>query len=698
MMWPRRGISGLMVLAMALTMLPLPGPSAPAITAALSYSDDIGGFGPDNAVGVYTHSGTATGPASNEQVGEVSTGYSGTLIRGDAPLLDACGDAYTPIYTIQGSSLTSPLVGTEVALEGIVVGDFQNNTALDNGNLRGFHVQDPAGDGDPATSDGIFVYGSATDAVDVAIGDRVRVRGTVSEYNGLTEVTAGQIWLCSSGNSVAPTALSLPVSSLDDWERYEGMLVTFPQALVISDYSDFDRYNEIVLTSVRQIQPTAVYEPGSPEALAMAQSHLLSRIMLDDGRSTQNSDPAIHPNGLPFDLTNLFRGGDTVANVTGVVDYSYGIYRVQPTEGADYVAANPRTATPEDTGGSLNVASFNVLNYFITTDTGVPICGPGADQECRGADTAEEFTRQRAKIVAALAAMNADVVGLIEIENHPGDMPTADLVAGLNDMLGAGTYAYIATGATGIDAIRQALIFKPASVTPVGAHAILVDQAFTNPLGYLTEGGALDEMSRPALAQTFRDIATGGSFTVVVNHLKSRGSPCDTLLPRDEVQDDDPVQGNCSLTRTLGAQALVDWLVTDPTGSGDPDVLVIGDLNAYAREAPVDVLLASGYTDAVAHYLGDGAYTYVYDGQVGSLDHGLAGVNHSLADQITGVTVWHINADEPDLIDYDMSYKKPAQEQLYAPDPYRSSDHDPVLIGLNPRPLDVRLWLPLVCR
>jgi predicted extracellular nuclease len=580
------------------------------------------------------------------------------------PPPEACGDPFTPIYQVQGNGLASPLVGTEVAVEGIVVGDFQNNGLPDNGDLNGFHVQDPAGDGDPTTSDGIFVY--APGGMDVSVGDAVRVRGTVSEYNGMTEVTASQIWVCSSGNSVAPTALSLPVMSLDDFEPYEGMLVTFLQALYISEYFNFDRYGEIVLSSARQNQPTAVVEPG-PAAVDLAAANLLDRITLDDGRTSQNPDPAIHPNGSVFDLSNLFRGGDTVQNVTGVLDYSFDLYRIQPTQGADYTSANPRTDYPDGVGGNLKVASFNVLNYFTTIDTGAFICGPAADQECRGADTPEEFTRQRAKIIAALTAIDADVVGLIEIENHPGDVPTADLVSGLNDMMGAGTYDFIATGAIGTDAIRQAFIYKPAAVSPVGAYAILdtsVDPRF------------LDDYNRPVLAQTFQDNATGGIFTVAVNHLKSKGSDCNAVGDPDTGDG----SGNCNLTRKAAAEALVDWLATDPTGSGDGDYLIIGDLNSYDKEDPIDALLAGDYTDLIYQYLGEYAYSYVFDGQLGYLDHALA--NASLLNKVTGTTVWHINADEPDLIDYDMTFKGPNQDALYAPDPYRSSDHDPVIVGL----------------
>src|SRR5690606_29025847 len=225
-------------------------------------------------------------------------------------------------------------------------------------------------------------------------------------------------WLCDSGYSVMPTPLTLPVTSLDSFEPYEGMLVTFPQALVISEYFNFDRFGEIVLSSARQNQPTAVVEPGAP-ATALTTQNLLDRLTLADGRTIQNPDPAIHPSGAVFDMTTLFRGGDTVANVTGVLDYSFDLYRIQPTQGADYTPANPRPPQPDDVGGNLKVASFNVLNYFTTIDTGAFICGPAEDQECRGADTPEELTRQRDKIIAALITINADVVGLIEIENHP---------------------------------------------------------------------------------------------------------------------------------------------------------------------------------------------------------------------------------------------------------------------------------------
>jgi hypothetical protein len=221
------------------------------------------------------------------------------------------------------------------------------------------------------------------------------------------------------------------------------------------------------------------------------------------------------------------------------------------------------------------------------------------------------------------------------------------------------------------------MIYKPATVTPVGSYAILdstVDPRF------------IDTRNRPALAQTFQENATGGRFTVAVNHLKSKGSSCG-------VGDDDTTtgQGNCNGTRTLAAQALADWLATDPTGSGDPDMMIIGDLNSYAKEDPIVALQNAGYTDMVAAFGGPNAYSYVFDGQLGYLDHALA--NSSLLTQVTDVAEWHINADEIPLFDYNDDVRDTGEASfeeesdtlpLYEANAFRTSDHDPVVISLNP--------------
>ncbi|PKO04796.1 MAG: endonuclease/exonuclease/phosphatase [Chloroflexi bacterium HGW-Chloroflexi-3] len=613
-------------------------------------------------------------------------GFTGSITLGEAyntpglpnmiyeippPPPEQCGDPYTAIYEIQGSGLETPLFGTELATEGIVVGDFLT------GGKNGYYIQDSSGDGDPSTSDGIFVYQPGGT---IATGDHVRVRGKATEFYGLTQISSvSQVWICESGLSVEPTSISLPVDDVSDFEKYESMLITFPQALSISEYFNFDRYGEIVLTTERFLTFTAEYEPSILDYFDAVEKFKRNRIILDDGRTTQNPDPAVHPNWYEFNLDNLFRGGDLVQNVTGIMDYGFNEYRIQPVQGADYYNTNPRPDMPDDVSGDIKVASFNVLNYFTTIDTGAWICGPSGDMQCRGADTPEEFIRQRDKIIAALSAINADVVGLMEIENHVSNAAVIDLVDGLNAVMGEGTYEYIDTEPDyiGTDAIKVAIIYKPASVELSGNYAILdstVDSRFD------------DSKNRPTLAQSFQDKTNGGVFTVAVNHLKSKGSSC------DDVGDPDlgDGAGNCNLTRKYAAEAMVDWLAMDPTGSGSNNYLIIGDLNSYDKEDPIDAILAGpddvvgtedDYTDLLFHYIGEDAYTYVFDGQIGYLDHALA--NPELFAMVTGTTVWHINADESDLIDYDMSFKLPAQDALYAPDPFRSSDHDPVIVGLK---------------
>jgi Ca2+-binding RTX toxin-like protein len=331
---------------------------------------------------------------------------------------------------------------------------------------------------------------------------------------------------------------------------------------------------------------------------------------------------------------------------------------------------------------------MNTLNFFLTldtttSDTGPGPCGGNQNLDCRGADADQplEFTRQRDKLLAALTGLDGDIIGLNELENTPGVEPLGDptkgIVAGLNAMPGADPYAYIDTGVIGTDAIRVGLIYRPSKVVPVGGFEILDSS---------DDPRFLDTKSRPALAQTFEELATGARFTVVVNHLKSKGSACTDVGDPDAGDG----QGNCNGTRTLAAQALVDWLATDPTGSGDPDFLIMGDLNSYAQEDPIDAIKAGAddtagtgddYTNLIFQYQGTYAYSYTFDGQAGYLDHALA--NSSLASQVAGAADWHIDSDEPDVVDYDTSFKGPNQEALYEPNPYRASDHDPVIVGLG---------------
>jgi predicted extracellular nuclease len=544
-----------------------------------------------------------------------------------------CGGPATPIHDVQGSGSASPLIDQVVTIEGVVVGDFQGSAGL-----GGFFVQeeDAHADGDPLTSEGIFVYQGNT-GVAVNLGDVVRVTGKVAEYYDLTELSnVTDVRVCGSGATATPATVSLPAASSTSLEAFEGMRVTLPQTLYATETYTVGRYGEVALSAnARLFQPTNVVAPGAP-AQALQAANNLARIQLDDGSNTQN--PPVVPYLGP---DNTLRIGDTLAGLTGVLGYAFGTYEIHPSGGTSsvqFTRANPRTDAPTNPGGSLKVAGFNVLNYFTTLDTGAPICGPTGGLDCRGADSSSEFERQRAKILAALATIDADIVGLTELENN-ASASLQDLVDGLNGQLGAGTYAFIDTGTIGTDAIKVGLIYKPGRVTPVGPFAVL--DSSVNPQ-------FVDTLNRPVLAQTFAQVTNGERLTVAINHLKSKGSAC------ANDPDTGDGQGNCNLTRTAAAQAEAAWLASDPTASGDADVLIIGDLNAYAMEDPIAAFKANGYTSLVETFVGPNAYSYVFDGQSGYLDHALASAG--LSAQVVGVVEWHITADEPVVLDYNQEF------------------------------------------
>lgn len=576
------------------------------------------------------------------------------------PPFGECGDPATLISEVQGNGPASPFSGESgIIVEGVVVADFQRADQL-----GGFFLQeeDAQADGDPLTSDGIFVFDNGV-GPDVRVGDVVRVEGTVTEFFDKTEINeVTNLAVCASGVAATPATVTLPLAPASDFERFEGMLVSIEDTLFVTGNANQGRFGEVELSIGGPLDvPTNVVAPG-PEAIALRDLNDRSRIQLDDGSGGQNPLPL--PPYIGDD--NTLRTGDTVPGLTAAMDYSFGAYELHPVGPVNFTRVNNRTGPP-DVGGTVRVASFNTLNYFTTLDDSGPICGPLADQDCRGADTAMEFMRQRAKLVAAIAALDADVAGLIEIENDATDMPLADLVDGLNDVTAPGTYAYIPTGAIGGDAIRVGLIFKPAALTPLNAFAILdstVDPTFD------------DARNRPVLAQSFTVNENELVFSVAVNHLKSKGSDCDDVMDPDAGDG----QGDCNGVRTRAATALTNWLAGDPTGSGSDDSLIIGDLNAYAQEDPIAVIEMAGYADLIEAFSGtgvaNGAYSINFAGESGYLDHALS--SPGMTPNVTGAASWHINADEPRALDYN-DFNQP---DLYNADEFRSSDHDPILIGL----------------
>ena len=597
--------------------------------------------------------------------------------------VDACSLPYTPIYTIQGSGDATPIPGI-VTTRGVVVGDYEGPSPT----LRGFYLQDPEGDADLATSDGIFVFNANNNSVN--LGDVIRITGRAEEFQNQTQITSVTAILNCGTGSVVPVDVNLPFASPTAAESYEGMLVRLPQTLYVSEHFQLGRFGQVLLSSgARLQQPTNVVAPGAP-ALALQAENNLNKILVDDALQNQNADPIVFARGgQPLSAANTLRGGDTATGIVGVLTYTWGgnsaspnAYRVRPINALggsiNFEPVNERPAGAPALSGRLRVAGMNLLNFFNTFGSSACSLGVGGGPtECRGAGSALEFERQWPKTVAAVVGTQADVIGLVEMENDGYGVDSASqfLVDRLNAATAPGTFALIdvdaLTGqinALGTDAIRVGLIYRPASVTPVGTTAVLNSAAFVN-------GGDGSPRNRPALAQAFEENSTGARFVVSVNHLKSKGSACDTPDMGDG-------QGNCSAVRTTSANLLTAWLASDPTGTGDPDALIIGDLNSYAQEDPIIAILNAGYTNLIHQFQGPDAYSYVFDGQWGYLDHALS--TTSLTAQVASAADWHINADEPSVLDYNLDFKTPnLQNLLYAADEFRIADHDPVLIDLN---------------
>lgn len=686
--WTRdlSGSGGKVILADTVNGVPCNGGATPCSPADLALIIDLVGYGGAN----FFEGSAAPSPSTTLSItrqGCADTDVNGADFRAGTPeprnsaspaaSCNVVAPLVLTIPQIQGVGATSPFAGQLAQTSGVV-------TRVNN---NGFYLQDATGDGDPATSDGIFVFTGS--APTVVAGDLVQLQGTVTEFNvgaagnpdttprPLTELTGiAGLQVIGSGFSVAPTLVTLPETVNDDLERVEGMLVTINGPLIVSQNFFQGRFGQVTLSAGGRLEtPTNRFRPGTPEALAQADLNARARLLLDDGTSQQN------PNPTPYiGADDTLRAGDTVDTLTGVIDYGlatassagFGDYRLQPTAPVSITRTNPRTVTPDGVGGNLRVASFNVLNYFTTfTDgndafgnsgQGCTLGGAVSASNCRGASNGAEFNRQRAKIIEALAAIDADAVGLIELQNN-GPVAIQNLVDGLNARIGANVWAALpdAAAGTGTDAIKVGLIYKPARLAPAGPA-----QSDTDPVN-----------NRPTLAQTFA-APNGEQVTVVVNHFKSKS--CSDATGADLDAGDG--QGCYNATRLAQAQRLRAWLSGLPGATGD--VLILGDLNAYAKEDPIVELTGNGYADQIGRFNSFG-YGFVFDGAAGRLDHALASA--PLVPKVTRALEWHINADEPSVIDYNTEFKQPlcatCGPDYYSATPYRSSDHDPVVVGLS---------------
>ena len=630
--------------------------------------------------------------ATQVVLGGVASMYTGTQIplanakisTTPALLLEpSCAGAaiLTPIYDIQGSGAATTLTGSKIT-EGVVVGDFQST---DTTGLQGFYIQDRYGDGNTNTSDAIFVdQSTSTPDTAVSVGDFVRVTGIVGEAFGQTRIEPTNISACGTRVLPATIRVTFPLpTGQSDLEKYEGMLVQIPTELTVTELFRLGEFGQATLSSGglnnetntdnRLDQFTQFNAPNAANFTTYKNNNSRRSLVVDDGRA--DSNPPVNllgRGGNPLTASNTLRGGDTITDLTGIINFSFSAYRIQPTAPTNFQAVNPRPTAPT-VGGTLRVASFNVLNFFTTLNqaTFTPAnCSNSI--AARGAEDSIEFTRQKAKIIQAILAIDPDVLGVIEMQNN-GTTAIDNLVAELNTSAGAGTYstASAPTNGYGCDAIKVDFIYKPSKVN-LGSIVSPDDTVYTS----FSSSGT----GRKPVAATFTQISNGAVFTAVMNHFKSKGSAAAGAGNTDAGDG----QGNSNALRVQNSTDLKNWLATNPTGTTDPDYLLMGDFNAYTKEDPLVVLETAGYTNLNPAT----SYSYVFDGAWGSLDHAFG--SSSLTTQVAGAQKLHINADEPTALDYNTTLdngtviKTAAQViSLYAADPYRSSDHDPVVVGLN---------------
>lgn len=603
----------------------------------------------------------------------------GLSLLGIAPAQAAV--ATHTIAQVQGTNTAStPLSGQTVTVEGIVTGDHRT------GGYRGIYVQTAgsggAADATPNASDGIFVFLAANPATGISIGDRVTVTGTAGEFNGVTQISAsaaGAVELVQAGAGV-PSVTPLPATVLGSArEAFEGMLVRPSGTFKLVSSHNLQSFGEL-WTSAGSAMPVEAFEtaaPGSTAAAAVTTANTNARLLLDDGYSIR-VDNAAHPGDQPyFTEGTVVRNGDNVVFPAGgsLLGFEFGNWRLQPptplTDASPaslkptFTTGNPRPAAAPAVGGDLTVAAFNVLNYFTTLTSQNP--------DARGAATAEEFAIQKSKIVTAINGLDADVVALQEIENsvklgERADEALADLVAGLNAAAGSRVWDYVRTpdalkDPAITDVITNAIIYKRDVVKPSGGAKTVVDESVW-------------DIAREPIAQTFK---YGKSFvTVVANHFKSKSNnPAD---PTPETGQD-PYNGE----RVEQAQSLLAFADTLSEGRKNA-VYLVGDFNSYAKEAPIKVFTDAGWSDLL-FTTARGQYTYTFDGELGSLDHVLA--SPAAADRVTGTGVWSINSPE-------WSQREYWGTAAEAGTPYRSSDHDPILVGVGAEGLPGTVDIDLV--
>ncbi|MDR6990383.1 ExeM/NucH family extracellular endonuclease [Luteimonas sp. 3794] len=526
----------------------------------------------------------------------------------------------------------------EVTVDGQVTGAFAEG-------LGGWFLETaaPARDMPPA------VFVEAVDGMPAPVaGAHMRVNGLLHWVGPLPTLRPARLeQLPTPASTLAPLRLS---DSPYRWSEHIGRLVRIEVPLTVTGQHELGRRGTLIASVDGRLYAPSEMGWAGNEALFLKSDNDRRRILLDDGRDDAPED------GVPWylpDTAHALRTGSVLTGVEGIVDFRHGAWRLQLTAPVEVQLA-PRPAPPV-VEGDVRIAAFNLENLFNGDGRG------GGFPTPRGAETPAAYARQLEGLVATITALDVDVAALMELENdgYGPDSSIAHLVDALNAAGPARDWRFVGTGeGPGTDAIRVGLIYRATRVRPQGAPATL-------------DGGPFDSLSRVPLAQAFvpvqDDRPDGADFTVVAVHFKSKG--CGTADGADRDRGDGQACWNAA--RTESAHRLLTWLETAPTGSNER-VAVVGDFNAYAREDPLRLFYNTGWRDPFASGADEPPHSFVFDGQAGRLDHAL--LSPALAERVAGAAKWHINADEPD----DMRERE-------ASGPWRSSDHDPLVVGLKLR-------------
>ena len=343
--------------------------------------------------------------------------------------------------------------------------------------------------------------------------------------------------------------------------------------------------------------------------------------------------------GFNLQGSGYHRNGERLHNLTAVVTGNLKVRYISGTWEGNNTRAAIETKVPSvDMNGTHNVLVCGAnLEYYLVQNLGT---GYGPDNQT-------EHNRQKAKVCTALARIHADVYGLVEIEQ--GQAALEEIADYLTTATGS-HYDYVDDqGSANGSYTKSGYIYNSDRIQPYGI---------------LTRNN--QGVKNRKYVQGFILLENNERFIYSINHFKAKSG---TGTGKDADQGDG--QGIYNNARLLEARSLIQNMEAYQSFYGDNDVLIMGDLNAYAMEDPIWAFVEAGMYDLHRYFHADSSYSYVYGEQAGYLDHAIA--NASLIKQVTGMNAWHVNSDESDEYTYDKSYDETV---------FRYSDHDPVLVGL----------------